>query len=380
MTSSATASLLYFNGTDDKIDVGYNNELNPQTFTIEAWAYSRTSNTGIERSVLTSRPDSYRWGYMFYQACYQDNWELWLLPPNGDYQKIRGPKVQANVWTHLAATYDPGSSVARFYINGQQVAQQNLNYQPSGPTGSNRQNILRIGSGSTESGYCVGGNYFFNGYIDEVRVWNSVRSAQDIQAKMNQRLTGQEANLVAYWRLSDISGAQVSDLTGHGHNGNICKGSMGSQTINPPFPVPTPVPTPVPFPVPTPVPTPPPLTSGQFDVVSTSETGYNFTNTSGRDMTFTFYPSGEWKPAYFLPYYTAAGETGFPYQQYMVYPQQTSFALLAIDLQTNTVLAEINGTTQFVIKPGQTVAFRINDVVGCYADNYGTLTVQWSAV
>ncbi|MEY3328575.1 MAG: hypothetical protein RLZZ115_1456, partial [Cyanobacteriota bacterium] len=32
-----------------------------------------------------------------------------------------------------------------------------------------------------------------------------------------------------------------------------------------------------------------------------------------------------------------------------------------------------------VIKPGQTVAFRINDVVGCYADNYGTLTVQWSA-
>jgi hypothetical protein len=139
---------------------------------------------------------------------------------------------------------------------------------------------------------------------------------------------------------------------------------MGSQTINPPFPVPT----------------PPPLTSGQFDVVSTSETGYNFTNTSGRDMTFTFYPSGEWKPAYFLPYYTAAGETGFPYQQYMVYPQQTSFALLAIDLQTNTVLAEINGTTQFVIKPGQTVAFRINDVVGCYADNYGTLTVQWSAV
>jgi hypothetical protein len=64
----------------------------------------------------------------------------------------------------------------------------------------------------------------------------------------------------------------------------------------------------------------------------------------------------------------------------MVYPQQTSFALLAIDLQTNTVLAEINGTTQFVIKPGQTVAFRINDVVGCYADNYGTLTVQWSAV
>jgi hypothetical protein len=76
--------------------------------TIEAWAYSRTSNTGIERSVLTSRPDSYRWGYMFYQSCYQDNWELWLLPPNGDYQKIRGPKVQANVWTHLAATYDPG--------------------------------------------------------------------------------------------------------------------------------------------------------------------------------------------------------------------------------------------------------------------------------
>lgn len=231
MTSTTTASLLYFNGSDDKIDVGYNNELNPQTFTIEAWALSLTSNTGIERSVLTSRPDSYRWGYMFYQACVQDNWELWLLSPNGNYQKIRGPKVQANVWTHLAGTFDPSSSVARLYINGQQVAQETVVHQPTAPTGSSSRNILRIGAGSTESGYCVGGTYFFNGYIDEVRIWNTVHSAQEIQAKMNQRLTGQEANLVAYWRLSNISGAQVPDLTGHGHNGNICKGSMGANII-----------------------------------------------------------------------------------------------------------------------------------------------------
>ncbi|CAD0231882.1 MULTISPECIES: hypothetical protein [Planktothrix] len=146
----------------------------------------------------------------------------------------------------------------------------------------------------------------------------------------------------------------------------------------PPTPVPTEIPTPPPTPVPTEIPTPPPIELyGEFDVVSTSETGYNFTNISGWDMTFTFTPSGEWKPAYFLPYYNAAGSPGFPYQQYMVYPQQTSFALLAIDLQTNTVLAEVTGPTQLEIKPGQTIAFRINDVVGCYTDNYGTLTVQW---
>ncbi|MBE9143641.1 hypothetical protein, partial [Planktothrix mougeotii] len=133
-------------------------------------------------------------------------------------------------------------------------------------------------------------------------------------------------------------------------------------------------------PTPTPVPTPPPAPLfGQFEVLSTSEIGYNFTNTYGRDLTVFFTPSGEWKPAHFLPYYTPAGAPGFPYQEYMVYPQNTSFALLAIDLETNTVLAEITGTTQLVIKAGQTIAFRINDVVGCYADNYGAFTVQWLA-
>jgi hypothetical protein len=173
------------------------------------------------------------------------------------------------------------------------------------------------------------------------------------------------------------AGPAQPHLTRPGTSADVAK--PRSQVVELEWPTPKTSPlTPPPTPVPAEIPTPPPIELyGEFDVVSTSETGYNFTNISGWDMTFTFTPSGEWKPAYFLPYYNAAGSPGFPYQQYMVYPQQTSFALLAIDLQTNTVLAEVTGPTQLEIKPGQTIAFRINDVVGCYTDNYGTLTVQW---
>lgn len=62
-TINSQASVLHFNGIDDKIDVQYNTELNPQSFTIEAWAKSEQT-PDMDRSVLTSRPASYRWGYI----------------------------------------------------------------------------------------------------------------------------------------------------------------------------------------------------------------------------------------------------------------------------------------------------------------------------
>lgn len=62
-TSNTQTSVLYFNGIDDKIDVQYNRELNPESFTIEARAKSEQI-PDIDRSVLTSRSASYNWGYI----------------------------------------------------------------------------------------------------------------------------------------------------------------------------------------------------------------------------------------------------------------------------------------------------------------------------
>jgi uncharacterized protein YjbI with pentapeptide repeats len=268
-TTLQKVSLLSFNGIDDKIDVKYNRELNGNSFTVEAWAMSRQT-PDMERSVLTSRPASYRWGYMLYQAPAFGKWEFWLLDKVGQYLKLRGDTVQVGVWTHLAGTYDATSRTARFYVNGnlarwsldgREVDHLILDYTPQatlGPAhGEGSTNLMRIGSGSTESGHCSGGNFFFNGYIDEVRVWDKARSQPEIQADMKRRLTGQEANLVGYWRLTNVTGGKVSDLSKSKLEGNVCNSNtrqemvelpegLGEETNLQPNPDPKPKPDPKP--------------------------------------------------------------------------------------------------------------------------------------
>jgi hypothetical protein len=83
--------------------------------------------------------------------------------------------LKANVWTHLAGTYD--GSMLRFYINGVHVA----NRAQTGPIATS-SGPLRIGGNS------IWGEYF-KGRIDEVRVYNRALSASAIQTDMNTAVT-----------------------------------------------------------------------------------------------------------------------------------------------------------------------------------------------
>jgi len=65
-------------------------------------------------------------------------------------------------------------------------------------------------------------DYFF-GQFDEVRVWNYARGQLEIQATMNQKLTGNETGLIAYWPIDEGQGQLVFD---HSNNGN--DGLLGS--------------------------------------------------------------------------------------------------------------------------------------------------------
>ena len=82
-----------------------------------------------------------------------------------------GSALAANTWSHLALTYD--GAALRLYVNGTLVSTQ-------AQTGSIAvsSNPLQIG------GDTIWGQYF-NGRIDEVRVYNTALSAASIQTDMN---------------------------------------------------------------------------------------------------------------------------------------------------------------------------------------------------
>src|SRR5207249_4292632 len=101
------------------------------------------------------------------------------LPRPGAFLRVGGADKEAfgnsqlplNTWSHLAATYD-GANV-RVYVNAVQVGILPL-------TGSiaTTNNALRIGGNS------VWGEYF-NGVIDEVRVYSRALLPSEIQNDMN---------------------------------------------------------------------------------------------------------------------------------------------------------------------------------------------------
>ena len=78
---------------------------------------------------------------------------------------------------------------------------------------------------ATTQGFWIGRmpyyNYFFNGKIDDVCVYNRALSVEEIRANMHQRLSGDEPGLVGYWDFDEGEGQIIYDLSGNGINGQL---------------------------------------------------------------------------------------------------------------------------------------------------------------
>ncbi|MBE9161248.1 LamG-like jellyroll fold domain-containing protein [Tychonema sp. LEGE 06208] len=221
-------TVLNFDGIDDKIDIDYAKEINPATFTVEAWVMF-IGGDGY-RSVLMSRDGSDVngcKGYMFY-ATPSQKWEFWLGSGEvgASWIVLGGRDIEINVWVHLTGVYDGKSDTAYFYVNGQEVSKrENIKFK------ANSKRPFRIGAGNTEQpGY---GDYWFNGKIAEVRLWNKVRTAKEIQSKLVHRLKGDETGLVGYWSLSEGSGTLAREKAKKPQNGKIFGEAVWGQSLMP---------------------------------------------------------------------------------------------------------------------------------------------------
>lgn len=147
----------YFNGTNNRINV---NTSGIQTVhTTEFWFYGKHTSNG---------------NYYILDMGGNNNW-VQLYDTDGDSKmEIRAGssgylnsnyEYEPNKWTHVAVVAD-GSKLL-LYINGK--------LDTSGTITLQKPNGLNIGS------YFSGG-YWFNGYIDEVRISRDVRTPEEIRA------------------------------------------------------------------------------------------------------------------------------------------------------------------------------------------------------
>ena len=166
-TAGKYGNALMFNGVYAWVTV---NDAAPlhltSAMTLEAWVNPSTVNAAW-RDVIYKGNDNY---YLSATSASQSG-----SPAGGgafgSITELYGTAALAtNVWAHLAVTYD--GSALRLYVNGVQVSSvaQTGSLATSG-------NPLQIGGDSFFG-------QFFNGIIDEVRVYNRALSAAEIQTDM----------------------------------------------------------------------------------------------------------------------------------------------------------------------------------------------------
>ena len=211
---------LDFDGSNDYVEVSSSESLNFGTgdFTISLWVNSTLTSDGILIEKIldaSSTSGGNGWAiallstgrYRFYITDTQEG-----NPTNFNSTSASN---RDGKWHHLAIAVDRDSNVS-FYIDGK------LDDVETGVTDE-------TGSLSNDYPLLIGINYNknatkdmpFNGLIDEVRIWNTVRTQAQIQEYMCETLTGSESGLVAYYRMTDGSGTSLTDNSTNSNTGTL---------------------------------------------------------------------------------------------------------------------------------------------------------------
>ena len=162
---------LVFNGSSDWVTVPDSASLDLTTaMTLEAWVFPTVTPTGWRAILSKERPGDLAY---FLHAGNGNNRPAGGGVMGNTERILSGPAaLTLNAWTHLAVTYNGTTLI--LYVNGAQAATQAV-------TGTIvlSNNAFRIG-GDAPFGE------FFQGRIDEVRVYNRALTAGEITSDMNQ--------------------------------------------------------------------------------------------------------------------------------------------------------------------------------------------------
>ncbi len=116
-----------------------------------------------------------------------------------------------NTWTHIALVAQNDSLLA-MYVNGnlETISGTKSIHMPNGD--------IVIGNYNYD---CHAEDFRFVGAIDELRIWNDIRTQAEIQGNKNKILTGYEPNLISYWDFNDGSGTVLTNKVSGGVNGTL---------------------------------------------------------------------------------------------------------------------------------------------------------------
>ncbi len=170
-----------FDQVEDEVRVPFHEDLNPEAFTICAWANVEPGSAN-HRAVISSRDEPPTSGYIIY-AEPGNTWQFWTGDGATPWVSVQGPAVNLGDWDHVAGVYADGTQV--FYVNGEHIGERTPD------PNFNEQRDFLIGAGANERPVH---QYLFKGIIDEVRLYNRVLDEDEINAVMESESLAVEAS------------------------------------------------------------------------------------------------------------------------------------------------------------------------------------------
>lgn len=204
-------SALYFDGQDDYLQVNSisTSLFQQNSYTIECWFKGDDITTSTGNQIL--------WGIN--GPVSNPNTNILMIAIHGNVIKIYDGNnvnsytgtlvIQPSVWYHIALVKFTDDSFS-LYLNGLEELSGSL--------------VTPIASNSTFSlgqEWDANPSDFFQGQIDEFRVWSKVLDQNELRRKSYIELDGDETDLIAYYNLNN----SLTDQSVNSHDGTFIGGS-----------------------------------------------------------------------------------------------------------------------------------------------------------
>ncbi|MET8541361.1 LamG-like jellyroll fold domain-containing protein [Kitasatospora sp. NPDC004799] len=185
---------------DNWIGCGNRLSLGGRDFTIEMWLLDRRSAFD-ENTLFTSGDLTIR---------VRAGGQLSIVL-RGQEAIVASTDPVNSTWQHWAFSYRNATNEFLLHCNGAAVPTSDVRWHGSGLP-------VRYTSDPGMSTVIGNAGFWTGACYDEIRVWDTVRSTEQIRSGMWRRLRGHEGGLLAYWQFDD---GLTIDRSGNGHDGTL---------------------------------------------------------------------------------------------------------------------------------------------------------------
>ena len=200
---TVAAGALKFDGSNDHVNIGGN--FDKQVFSIEMWLKPGASQVQYADIIDNNHQANINW------VCQSQGGNTYLFGANGGFVTFT---LTADTWQHVALVKE--DKMVRVYVNGTLIQSA---YHPNA--------IDYNGAQTLKLGAWGGGGRNWNGEMDEVRIWERVLCADEINNHISCELSGTQTGLWAYYKFNqgviacnNTALTTLTDETGN-HNGTL---------------------------------------------------------------------------------------------------------------------------------------------------------------